>query len=65
MQGESQILDVREPVANCSYQAPNSCTGFEPLSCCERVGAGALPQVQISMSATFLVLLLSMLMAAY
>ena len=27
------------PQSNCSYEAADKCTGFQPLSCCERLAA--------------------------
>ena len=47
----------------CRYEAPDKCTGFEPLSCCERLGAGAPSQTQLNFSAGVLMILMSLMIA--
>ena len=60
MQGQRFVEGTTLPEPECSYQAADQCTGFEPLSCCERLSAGAPSQMQISTSVGVLMILISM-----
>jgi len=49
------------PAAQCPYQAANSCTDFQPQSCCERLSgathSAALHSFYIILAMTFAVVL--------
>ena len=47
----------------CRYEAPDRCTDFEPLSCCERLGAGAPSQTQINLAVSILMIVMSVMIA--
>ena len=61
LQGSKFRAATTTPVAECSYQAADQCTGFEPLSCCERLSAGAPSQMQINLSASIFMILMSII----
>lgn len=44
-------VQVRRPVpsVDCTYEAPDTCTGTQPLQCCERLGSGAVQTVSLHM----------------
>ena len=35
------LLNLGLPQFNCSYEAPDKCTAFEPQTCCERLASTA------------------------
>jgi len=49
------------PAVQCPYQAVNSCTGFQPDSCCERLSgathSAALHSFYIILAMTFAIVL--------
>ena len=50
------------PDPACSYQAPDTCTSFQPTPCCERLQSGAAT-ILTEMNVSFL-LLISVVTAA-
>ena len=57
-----ELMNQGLPQSSCSYEAPDQCTGFEPLSCCERLAAAAT--ASFVMYQSFVIVICSALLSA-